>query len=81
MSLPIIIEQIRGLDSQQEFAEKLGCTRAAVSYWENGKHRPAFPYVLRMLELATPEQKEALAEEFALRAILQTLIIHLGVRA
>lgn len=74
------IRAIRGKMSQEAFAERVGVSRALISYWEHGRTKPDFDAILALLRLASPEQKQQLADHFDLRERLQVLIDELGVR-
>ena len=82
MELPEIVTRVRGERSMRAFGDELGLTRAAVSLWESGTVRPSFDNALKLLPLVRDaETREALAREYGLRDVLQTLINELGVRA
>jgi transcriptional regulator with XRE-family HTH domain len=53
--LPRIVRELRGPDTQMEFAAKLGRTQTAVSYWESGRRVPALDDLADMLRVAGRE--------------------------
>jgi transcriptional regulator with XRE-family HTH domain len=48
--------------SQEALSQKIGCTRAMISYFENGKLIPSYPLLLKLIEAL--EDKGELLEAY-----------------